>query len=269
MVTAAELAEQARQRIADVNRTLMEYKELADRCAEAALELEIVSRFSCFEKAPLRHSPVVAGRQRTVTCPFRAGVWCRPVTSLAGPHPARGGAKVCPLWRCLMAQRTVFVEGIEVGWPYIFNVGQPVGKRITSYTKWTTPDGKTYEKETWNQLPNVIDDVMLVQWLFKHSYVKGNPEAGTMVVDGFCGPQTLRWIARFQLQTRKGHYSINPDGCVDPARGAAGSISHGSITHTLYTIVHLNSMLRGARPDLFADPSKDKAIPAILLAKIK
>jgi hypothetical protein len=166
-----------------------------------------------------------------------------------------------------MANRTVFAGGQNappVELPYIYNVEQPVGKRVTSYTERNEPNGMIRCTTTFGRCPNAIDDVMLVQWLLKWCYVTENPEAGKMVVDGLCGPQTLRWIVGFQLRAKKRHCSINPDGCVDPASGG-----YASITHTAYTIIHLNTILQANNPDLYEDPSKDLAIPPILLARLR
>jgi len=100
--------------------------------------------------------------------------------------------------------------------------------------------------------PNLRDDVRLVQYMLKRIYIIGmaidtgdsiqtfSTPKGNMVVDGVCGPVTLNWILKFQLDIRKTGNSILPDKRADRARG---NKIGGSISHTIYTIIWLNYLL--------------------------
>jgi hypothetical protein len=134
----------------------------------------------------------------------------------------------------------------------------------------------TYLSLTWQltaSAANRRDDVMLVQFLLKKIWqdhadrsiaVLGPaPEPGQIAVDGYYGPITARWISRFQMALSNQGYGVTLDGRVDRAHGMVGSISH-----TTYTIVHLNSAFRDVDPEAFGNPSVDTGWPPDLVAAI-
>lgn len=83
--------------------------------------------------------------------------------------------------------------------------------------------------------PNRKDDVMLVQYMLKRIYEKPvyknrtlSKQQGVMVVDGLCGPITMQWIGRFQLDNR----SYAGRGVVDRRVDRA----EGVFNYTIYDI---------------------------------
>jgi hypothetical protein len=114
-------------------------------------------------------------------------------------------------------------------------------------------------------------DVMMVQYLLREIYSNSNafnppvtPPKGEMKVDGICGPITLDWILETQKQLRARGSSVMVDGKVD--RATHGFI--GSISHTIYTIIHLNASLQKARPDAFPRLEATGDVPPLLRSSI-
>ncbi len=112
--------------------------------------------------------------------------------------------------------------------------------------------------------PNRRDDVMLVQLLLKKIYARnrglGTPP-GTMVVDGYCGPITLGWIQHFQRQAKAvKQINIATDGIVDRFLGGR----HGTISGTVYTILHLNGVIRKDDPGAWEALEDDPDCPLAL-----
>lgn len=99
--------------------------------------------------------------------------------------------------------------------------------------------------------PNQRDDVKLVQFLLREVYKNPNAKApqGEMKVDGICGPTTLNWILKFQLNVLYEDKSIIVDGRVDRVRNNSAA---GSISQKLYTLLWLNFTLSIQDPATFA-----------------
>ncbi len=113
---------------------------------------------------------------------------------------------------------------------------------------------------------NRRDDVLLVQWMLHRIYADGTlPPVGgpPLKVDGYAGPQTVKWIAAFQARVRASGESCHVDGRVDSARKQVASV-----TKTVYTIIWLNAGLRKYSPAAFADPASDPTCPKELLTAL-
>jgi hypothetical protein len=106
------------------------------------------------------------------------------------------------------------------------------------------------------QCPNVSDDVKLVQYLLIAFYDKAlassnvyTRPSGSLTVDGACGPITLNWIMKFQLDVNKRHPgTVAADNRVDNARNKN---LQGSISGTIYTIAVLNQFVKKINPAAF------------------
>ena len=91
------------------------------------------------------------------------------------------------------------------------------------------------------KMPNVRDDVMLVQTLMKMAnYDRLSPHgpverSANITVDGYFGPQTQRMIKAFEIYWRSMRKLIIADGIVEPAP-KDGYTRSGM----LYKILHLN-----------------------------
>ncbi len=140
----------------------------------------------------------------------------------------------------------VAITNTDGNLPFIYNIEMAVGKNA----------------------PNIRDDVMLVQYCFKHIWANRSkfnptlpePPPGEMKVDGLCGPTTRKWIVEWQFMSRKRGHNVTTDGLVDKARGSFIS----SISKTDYHIVKLNAALKRARPDLHQNIFLDPEAPAEL-----
>jgi hypothetical protein len=114
--------------------------------------------------------------------------------------------------------------------------------------------------------PNRKDDVMLVQYMLKRIYEKPVYKKGTfskqqtvMVVDGLCGPITIQWITRFQLDCRDtfgGHGGV-VDGRVD--RSSAS---------TTYTIDYINDAFRLHYSEIWENMPVHPDVPAEVRAAL-
>ena len=114
--------------------------------------------------------------------------------------------------------------------PTIYNVGLPVGPGM----------------------PNVRDDVMLIQMLIKlANFTRSTPALGPVeasrdiAVDGIFGPQTKRMITAFEDDRKVSGFILVADGVVEPS-SKDGFTGKG----ILFKIVHLNRSAKNA--DAFA-----------------
>lgn len=102
--------------------------------------------------------------------------------------------------------------------------------------------------------PNVRDDVKLVQYLLIAFYEKAGvlgltKPQGDIGVTGYCGPATMNWILKFQLDYAKTHPGdIAVDNRVDRIRQKN---FFGSISKTRYTLAILNANVRDLNPEAF------------------
>jgi peptidoglycan hydrolase-like protein with peptidoglycan-binding domain len=112
--------------------------------------------------------------------------------------------------------------------------------------------------------PNRPDDVMLVQLLLKKVYARNRGltvPPGRMVVDGFFGPITHAWIRQFQRQAKfDKDCNVALDGVVDRYKGNRVS----SISKTVYTILHLNGVIRKDDPGTWEALEDDPDCPLAL-----
>lgn len=97
-------------------------------------------------------------------------------------------------------------------------------------------------------MPNVRDDVLLVQTLLKLANFKGNGKGEaanetscTIEVDGCFGEQTKRLIESFEACVREKHLLLTADGVIEPS-SPDGYTPEGVI----YKIIHLNRFARQA-----------------------
>ena len=97
-------------------------------------------------------------------------------------------------------------------------------------------------------MPNVRDDVLLVQTLLKlanftcSSERDGSTERSLSIdVNGWFGEQTQRAIETFELCVREKHLLLVADGVIDPSSDV-GYTTEGVI----YKIIHLNRFARQA-----------------------
>jgi hypothetical protein len=117
---------------------------------------------------------------------------------------------------------------------------------------------------------NSRDDVMLVQYLLKKIWerVKGAmPPAGNMVVDGWMGPTTDRWIRDYQ----SGRVFDPPqpslmvhDGIVDRAMGGEDT----PIQHRTWTIIMLNVGFKKKYPELYYTLPAAPDLPPLLASSL-
>lgn len=117
--------------------------------------------------------------------------------------------------------------------PVFFNVDHAVGKNC----------------------PNVTNDVKLIQYLLKTFYSKAvniglAKPTGDMVVDGLCGPTTMTWITKFQMDFSKRNPGvILLDSRFDRIRNKDFI---GSISGTKYSLGVLNASTLKQDPNGFA-----------------
>ena len=116
--------------------------------------------------------------------------------------------------------------------------------------------------------PNQRGDVQLVQFLlreiYNHPTVRMHKPSGEMVVDGWFGPTTARWIVEFQKLVRSKGRPVLVDGRVDPY----GEEEYSSISQTIYTIDHLNVTYR-RRYRQRHDELENAGLPAPLSAQLR
>lgn len=146
-------------------------------------------------------------------------------------------------------------------YPYLYNLNATVGSRKAVYRE---PGITTYVS---SYEPNKRDDVMLVQYLLKRVYqrgqnatppLNGSSNAPQLVIDGYYGPKTQGAIEQYQLEMRRNGRNIATDGCVDPELGES---SEASISHTGYTISWLNKYFYVLYPELFPNIAVDPECP--------
>jgi peptidoglycan hydrolase-like protein with peptidoglycan-binding domain len=118
---------------------------------------------------------------------------------------------------------------------------------------------------------NQVADVMLVQLCLQQTFkfrftfsppFPPPPRGEEIKVDGKVGPITLEAIALFQKHLKSIRQSIAPDGIVN--RAAALSIT-SQISHTIFTIVHLNQTLEAIIGDARFRRLEDDAITPFTL----
>jgi len=112
--------------------------------------------------------------------------------------------------------------------------------------------------------PNYRTDVMLVQYLLlKHYNSPGSQTrpAGNMVVDGYHGPITQKWINQYQRELLAPDVPTAQDGRVDRAYGMMGSISK-----TIYVIIQMNASFKHRYPPGHLDT--DPECPPLLKAEL-
>ena len=106
------------------------------------------------------------------------------------------------------------------------------------------------------QCPNFRDDVKLVQYLLIAFYAKAlsyssvyTKPNGDLTVDGECGPVTLNWILKFQMDVNTRHPgTVAADNRVDRVRNKD---LKGAITGTIYTLAMLNKFVRQINSEAF------------------
>jgi hypothetical protein len=136
------------------------------------------------------------------------------------------------------------------------------------------------------QCPNVRDDVKLVQYLLMSFYERALPVSaiytkpkGDMKVDGICGPVTLNWILKFQLDVNQRHPgTVAADNRVDRVRNKD---LVGEISGTVYTLAVLNRFTLKVNPEAWVatpsliplenpanvpPPSMDMVLPLVIQA---
>ncbi len=130
-----------------------------------------------------------------------------------------------------------------------------------------TVDGVGYYNVNFavgNGATNRRDDVFLVQWMLQHIYKDDPtffaPESKPLAVDGWIGPQTIKWIRAFQSDVIRRGFALHPDGRVDSARKAVGAVSK-----LPYTILLMNAFFHQANPKVFLNPASDPGVPKELL----
>jgi hypothetical protein len=130
--------------------------------------------------------------------------------------------------------------------PFIYNITLPVGQNM----------------------PNMRDDVMLVQILMKlanftrNSLGMGPIEASRNIkVDGYFGDQTKRMIGAFEIYVRERKRLIIADGVFEPSSDD-GYTGKG----VLYKIIHLNRFAKESSPfgNDFNNLPEDSNTPQIL-----
>jgi hypothetical protein len=126
--------------------------------------------------------------------------------------------------------------------------------------------------------PNRRDDVLLVQYFLHEIYANplkvdpavfpGGITIGTVgpdgigipekpvKVDGFCGPQTRKWIGWFQGQMSTIGFPLHRDSRVHKAKGFESKIKN-----TIYTIRMLNLMFQQVHPYIFDDLENHWEVP--------
>ncbi len=135
------------------------------------------------------------------------------------------------------------------GMPQVYNLNFPVGERM----------------------PNVRDDVLLVQTLIKHAhYVRFTPAMGpvesssSIAVDGYFGPQTKRMIAAFEADMKSFGKLLVADGIVEPA--PSDGFTHSGV---LYKIIHLNRAMKDREGGLEFLPFSSDTHPILRASLIK
>lgn len=110
--------------------------------------------------------------------------------------------------------------------------------------------------------PNRQLDVMLVQYLLhKALSAYGRPTKNGISMDGIFGPQTSKWIKKFQADTTW----TGIDGKVD---AVGGSRSLSTKTKKMYTIHWLNFVLMDNDSTVYQDITIDPSLPAELCSEL-
>jgi hypothetical protein len=119
--------------------------------------------------------------------------------------------------------------------------------------------------------PNHAEDVALVRF-FLHRIGEAPdvniPTLASLEINTNPGPDLDTAILAFQAEVRKRGGSCAQDGRVDPATGIGQGVK-SSITHTGYTIAHLNGTYRRRYTPMHDDLTKDPQCPNILRPKFQ
>lgn len=115
--------------------------------------------------------------------------------------------------------------------------------------------------------PNRRDDVELVQFFIKR-IMQGDRRiprpSKALKIDGIFGPITESYIVAIQQDIQRHGKSVRVDGRIDRATGLESTISH-----TIYTIIHLNSKFKFLEPTTdFDNLQDDPEIPDDLVISI-
>lgn len=117
--------------------------------------------------------------------------------------------------------------------------------------------------------PNKPDDVALVRFFLRRIGDAPDvniPSLSSLQITTSPGADLNHAIRDFQIAVKNHGNHCAQDGRVDTAQ----NIGHGSlstITHTAYTIAHLNASYRRRYATLHNDLTKDSKLPAILAPK--
>jgi len=134
--------------------------------------------------------------------------------------------------------------------PSIYNITYPVGPNM----------------------PNVRDDVLLIQTLMKLANFtsNGSDEASAPIqIDGCFGEQTKRMIETFEICVREQNLLLTADGVFEPSSND-GYTPQGVI----YKIIHLNRLARQAAAfgskynDIATDPETHPKLRQALLTQV-
>jgi hypothetical protein len=117
--------------------------------------------------------------------------------------------------------------------------------------------------------PNNRDDVLLVQHLLRIAWNDAPTSKGfrppgetqPLSVDGLWGTQSSRFLKFFQEEAKRRGANVLLDQRVDPC--SSGSTA-GTISHTFYTGLALNSARNSRQQGNQADISKDPGYPVAL-----
>ena len=134
--------------------------------------------------------------------------------------------------------------------PTIYNITYPVGPNM----------------------PNVRDDVLLIQTLMKlANFTRNGPDdaSATIQIDGCFGEQTKRMIETFEIFVREKNLLLTADGVFEPSSND-GYTPQGVI----YKIIHLNRLAKQAAAfgskysEIATDPETHPKLRQALLTQI-
>ena len=113
---------------------------------------------------------------------------------------------------------------------------------------------------------NRADDVALVRFFLRRIGEAPDiqiPALASLPINTSAGPDLFNAIRAFQEEVQRRGHACAQDGRVDTAQ----NIGHGTestLSHTGYTIGHLNATYRNRYPDFHNDLTKDSKLPGIL-----
>ena len=115
--------------------------------------------------------------------------------------------------------------------------------------------------------PNLAEDVRVVQWLLMMLYTDPlltPPVDQDLDIDGACGPITCAYILGFQKEAVRKGIPVKTDGRVDPVTLSNWQLQ-GSVSHTYYTILSLNTSVYRRFPEMYGGTTFDN-LPVFLTA---